>query len=112
VGWSAGPEGEGPQVYFPGEGAAVRRFPASRLPELDTVYAMTVHKSQGSEFDEVLLILPDKDYPVLTRELLYTAVTRARRRVILRAGEQVLRTAVSRKIVRTSGLRDALWGVV
>ena len=59
----------------------MRRILPSRLPEHETVYAMTVHKAQGSEFDRVLLILPDQASPVLTREMLYTAVTRARKRV-------------------------------
>jgi exodeoxyribonuclease V alpha subunit len=60
-------------VFFPGAPGETRRFLPYRLPEHETVYAMTVHKSQGSEFDEVLLVLPDRDSPVLTRELLYTA---------------------------------------
>jgi exodeoxyribonuclease V alpha subunit len=71
---------------------------------------MTVHKSQGSEFDDVLLILPARDSPVLSRELIYTALTRARRRITLFAGREVLATAIHRRIERTSGLRDAIWG--
>jgi len=71
---------------------------------------MTVHKSQGSEFDHVLLILPDRDYPVLTRELLYTGITRTRKTVSIWATEDVLKRTISRKIERTSGLKDALWG--
>ena len=73
------------------------------------VYAMTIHKSQGSEFDEVLLVLPEKDNPLLTRELLYTGITRARRKLSILASESVIRSAVSRRIERASGLRDALW---
>jgi exodeoxyribonuclease V alpha subunit len=71
---------------------------------------MTVHKSQGSEFDHVILILPDKDYPLMTRELIYTGLTRARRKVSIWGTESVLRLAISRKIERSSGLREALWG--
>jgi len=71
---------------------------------------MTVHKSQGSEFDEVFLILSDADLPFLTRELLYTGITRARHRVALWGSEEVIRRTVSRKIRRRSGLKDALWG--
>jgi exodeoxyribonuclease V alpha subunit len=71
---------------------------------------MTVHKSQGSEFDEVLLVLPDRDSPVLTRELIYTALTRARRNVTIWARRSILAAAITRRIERTSGLRDALWG--
>jgi exodeoxyribonuclease V alpha subunit len=80
-----------------------------RLPEHETVYAMTVHKSQGSEFDHVLFILPDKDYPLMTRELIYTGVTRARRKVSIWGPQAVLTAAISRKIERSSGLREALW---
>lgn len=87
-----------------------REFVPLRLPEHETMYAVTVHKSQGSEFGNVLLLLPDADSPVLTRELIYTGITKARERVEIWGEESVFRTAVSRRIVRTSGLRDALWG--
>ena len=97
-------------VCFPDTRNRVRQFPVHRLPPHTTVYAMTVHKSQGSEFDEMLLVLPDSDSPLLTRELLYTGITRARQKLSILAGESVIRTAISRTIKRTSGLRDALWG--
>ena len=96
-------------VYFPGSAGDFRRFPIHALCDHETVYAMTVHKSQGSEFDHVVLILPDKDYPLLTRELIYTGLTRARQTVSIWGTESVLRTAIQRKIDRTSGLREALW---
>lgn len=96
-------------VYFQGDSGELRRFAPHRLPEHETLFAMTVHKSQGSEFDDILLILPQRDYPVLTRELLYTAITRAKRRISIWGTEDVIRTAVMRKIKRASGLRDALW---
>ena len=96
-------------VFFPGNAGAFKRFPPYRLPEHETVFAMTVHKSQGSEFDEVLLILPDKDYPVITRELIYTGITRARKRASVWGSKSVLYSAIERKIERVSGLRDALW---
>ncbi len=98
-------------VYFRKEDGGLRRFLPQQLPEHDTVYAMTVHKSQGSEFDNVLFILPDKDVSVLTRELVYTALTRARRNITIWGTPAILRSALTRKIQRTSGLRDALWGV-
>jgi len=69
---------------------------------------MTVHKSQGSEFDHVLLVLPDKDSLVLTRELIYTAITRARKSVQILAELAVLRSAVQRQAHRQSGLSDLL----
>jgi exodeoxyribonuclease V alpha subunit len=101
---------EGLAVFFPDPAGGLRRFLPYRLPAHETVYAMTVHKSQGSEFEEVLLVLPVQDSPVLSRELVYTALTRARKRITLVAGRDVLTTAVHRRIERTSGLRDALWG--
>jgi exodeoxyribonuclease V alpha subunit len=70
---------------------------------------MTVHKSQGSEFETVLLILPNRDYPVLTRELLYTGITRARKKISIWGTEGIIKTTLSRKVERTSGLKDALW---
>jgi len=96
-------------VYFQDTSGGVRRFLPHRLPAHETVYAMTVHKSQGSEFDHVILILPDRDYPLLTRELIYTGLTRARQKVSIWGTEPVLTTAISRRIERSSGLRDALW---
>ncbi|OQX21496.1 MAG: exodeoxyribonuclease V subunit alpha [Desulfobacteraceae bacterium IS3] len=96
------------RVFFPVSGETMRKLHPLRLPEHETVYAMTVHKSQGSEFEKVLLLLPDKDSPVLTRELVYTGITRAIKQAELWGTEAVFRTAVSRAIRRTSGLRDAL----
>jgi len=80
-----------------------------RLGSVDTVYAMTVHKAQGSQFDQVAVLLPDPTSPILTRELLYTAITRARRRVILAGTADTVRAAVERPITRASGLREWLW---
>ena len=82
----------------------------TRLAAVDTVYAMTVHKSQGSQFDTVAFLLPSPDSRILTRELLYTAVTRARERLILVGPESSIRAAIERPITRASGLRQALWG--
>ncbi len=87
----------------------LRKFHPLRLPDHETVYAMTIHKSQGSEFDRVLLLLPNRESPVLTRELLYTGITRARKSVNIWGTEDVFRVAVSRRNERSSGLRDALW---
>lgn len=98
------------RVFF-ATAEGIRRFLPSRLPAHETVYAMTVHKSQGSEFDEVLLVLPETESRTLTRELIYTAITRARKRVRLFAGEERLRKAISRPVVRASGLYDALWSI-
>ncbi|MCP4106798.1 MAG: exodeoxyribonuclease V subunit alpha [Desulfobacteraceae bacterium] len=97
------------RVFFRNADGTPRKFHPFRLPEHETVYAMTVHKSQGSEFDKVLLLLPDRDSPVLTRELVYTGITRAMNSVEIWGVESVFRTAVLRRINRSSGLRDALW---
>jgi exodeoxyribonuclease V alpha subunit len=98
------------RAWFLGADNTLRSVPPVRLPEHETVFAMTVHKSQGSEFEKVLLVLPDRDSPVLTRELLYTGASRASRRVELWFNEPVLRAALARRVERASGLRDALWG--
>jgi exodeoxyribonuclease V alpha subunit len=82
----------------------------TRLAAVDSVYAMTVHKSQGSQFDAAAVVLPDPSSQILTRELLYTAVTRARERLILAGSEEAIRAAVARPVARASGLRWRLWG--
>ena len=97
------------RVFFPGPDGALRKLRPFRLPVYEIAYAITVHKSQGSEFDKVIMILPDKDSPILSRELLYTGITRAAKQVEVWSNEQVFRAAVSRKTKRTSGLRDAVW---
>jgi exodeoxyribonuclease V alpha subunit len=104
------PDGESgePRAFFPGPDNTLRKFLPLRLPEHETAYAMTVHKSQGSEFDRVLLILPDRESPILSRELLYTGITRARTSVELWFDEKVFRAALARRVTRTSGLCDAL----
>jgi exodeoxyribonuclease V alpha subunit len=107
----ADPEHRGDlRVFFPAGGGKVRSFPPLRLPEHEAVYAMTVHKSQGSEFDDVLFLMPDRDVPVLTRQLVYTAVTRAKRTLWVAGREEIFAAALSRHLRRASGLRDALWG--
>ncbi len=81
----------------------------SQLDAIETVHAMTIHKSQGSEFDHVVVVLPPADSPLATRELLYTAVTRARQRVTVVGDEQAVRAAIARRTQRSSGLRSRLW---
>jgi exodeoxyribonuclease V alpha subunit len=98
------------RACFTDAGGSVRKIAASRLPRHETAFAMTVHKSQGSEFDRVLFMLPDRDSPVLTRELLYTAVTRARKSLEIWAKDAVFTSAVTRRTERSSGLNDLIWG--
>lgn len=99
-----------PTAVFERQGG-LREVAPTRLRAVETVRAMTIHKSQGSQFDEVVVVLPDSDGPILTRELLYTAITRARRRVTVIGPEAVLRAAVKRPITRASGLGERLWNM-
>ena len=96
-------------VFFLGSDGTLRRFAPARLPEHQTVYAMTVHKSQGSEFDRVLVVTPNEPSPVLSRELVYTALTRAKRQASFYGVPEVFAAAVERRLRRSSGLRDRLW---
>jgi exodeoxyribonuclease V alpha subunit len=97
-----------PIAAFERDGEILEVSP-SRLAAVDTVYAMTIHKAQGSQFDTVAVLLPGPNSRVLTRELLYTAVSRGQNRVILAGTEAAIRTAVSSPISRSSGLRQRLW---
>lgn len=96
-------------VVFPRGESTVTVGP-SRLSSVETIFATTVHKSQGSEFEQAALVLPPPESPLLTRELLYTAVTRARRSLTIVGPEESLRVAVSRPVARASGLTRRLWG--
>lgn len=98
----------GKRVYFPSADGAFVCHPHSMLPAHETVFAMTIHKSQGSGFENVIIPLPAKDSPLLTRELLYTAITRAKKHVELLADERVFKAAVRRQTQRASGLKDRL----
>lgn len=97
-----------PYVHFPLADGGSRAIAPSRLPAHETAWAMTVHKSQGSEFDHVRLVLPDADTRILTRELLYTGITRARERVTIVGTAAMVRLATSRTVARASGLVDRL----
>ncbi|RYF03056.1 MAG: exodeoxyribonuclease V subunit alpha, partial [Oxalobacteraceae bacterium] len=97
---------QGPLVaWFEGDGdGQVRGFHPAALPAHESAFAMTVHKAQGSEFDTVWLQLPTRDARVLSRELLYTGITRARRALHLAGSEAVIRSALARHAARISGL--------
>lgn len=100
------------RVWFPGAGDVARHFSPYALPAHETVYAMTVHKSQGSEFNTVFLALPGSiEGRGVTRELLYTALTRSRSRMIVRGSEDLVRRAVLSPTERISGLGEMLWGL-
>ncbi|WP_082568882.1 exodeoxyribonuclease V subunit alpha [Rhizobacter sp. Root1221] len=103
-------EGAPLRVYFL-EGDAVRSVGVSRLPDVETAFAMTVHKSQGSEFEHTVLVLPETPSRVLTRELVYTGITRARKRFTLVTGrERAFAEALAQQTRRYSGLLDVLAG--
>ncbi len=94
------------KVLFQRADGSVKEYLPARLPHCQTVFAMTIHKSQGSEFEEVLITLPEAINPVLTKELLYTAITRAKKTVKLVVDEAVFAGTVRQKIKRVTGLID------
>lgn len=102
-------EGAEPGVFFPGLDGQYRVLHPGRLPAYETAFALTVHKAQGSEFERVALVLPDQDSPLLTRELIYTAVTRARQGVSVLSSPELLRLGILRQIPREGGLEARLW---
>jgi exodeoxyribonuclease V alpha subunit len=95
------------RVVLPGPDG-LQSFPTTRMPAVQTVFAMTIHKSQGSQADTVSVILPPEDSPLLTRELFYTAVTRAQQTVRVVGTEAAVRAAVGREVQRATGLRARL----
>lgn len=98
------------RVWFPGPGDRLRSVTPARLPSHETAWAMTVHKAQGSEFDHVVCVLPEHDARVLTRELVYTAVTRAKRQVDVAGSERIIRAAVARGTERVTTVGERLGG--
>ncbi|MFE3002515.1 ATP-binding domain-containing protein, partial [Nocardia sp. NPDC059246] len=78
----------------------------TQFPGVTTVYAMTIHRSQGSQYDTVSVVLPGPESTLLTRELLYTAITRARRHVRILGTEESIRSGIARRVLRASGLRN------
>ncbi len=104
----ARPEG-GVTVAFAGP-SGVRTIAPTRLDAVETVHAMTVHKAQGSQFATAVVVLPDPTSRILTRELLYTGVTRAEHRLVVVGSAAAVGAAVERRVQRASGLGDALWG--
>jgi exodeoxyribonuclease V alpha subunit len=102
-------DGDDLRACFMDRDGSVRKISPLRLPAHETAFVMTIHKSQGSEFDRVLLILPERDSPVLTRELIYTGITRARSAIEIWAGEDIFSSSISRRTQRSSGLNSLLW---
>ncbi len=102
-----GPNSEGKVMV---EGNENRQISVSRVKEYQPAYAITVHKSQGSEYENVVLILPNEHNPIITKELLYTAVTRARQNLLVVGSRGVVEQAILQRISRNSGLATKLWG--
>jgi exodeoxyribonuclease V alpha subunit len=86
----------------------VRKLSTRQLPEHETAFAMTIHKSQGSEFKRLLLILPDEMSQVLSKELIYTGITRAKQRLMLAGNQQTFIQACRKSVQRQSGLAEKL----
>lgn len=105
------PDGDGLSACFPAA-AGYRRVPLARLPAHESAFALTVHKAQGSEFERIALVLPATDLPMLTRELVYTAITRARQGVCLIGSPNLLAVAAGRASQRHSGLCARLIKIV
>nr|WP_275665879.1 exodeoxyribonuclease V subunit alpha [Vibrio sp. Isolate31] len=96
------------KVYFELPDGSVKAVLPSRVPDHETAYAMTIHKSQGSEFDLTLMILPPDFSPILTRELIYTGITRAKKRLMMFSDTNVLKRGIKVKTERVSGLGSRL----
>jgi exodeoxyribonuclease V alpha subunit len=101
-------DGDPPMATVGAVSGGFREIAEARLPRYSEAFALSVHKAQGSEFDEVLIVLPERDAPLLTRELLYTAVSRARKRARIVGPKEVAKAAVERGAQRYSGLVDAI----
>lgn len=102
------PDASGEPVGAFSDGAAFRLVPTMRLENVESVHALTIHKSQGSEYDEVVVVLPNESSRILTRELFYTGITRTKQRLTIIGSEAVVRSAISQAIRRASGLAARL----
>jgi len=92
------------------ESDSLRWLSLGRLPAVETVYAMTIHKTQGSEFAHIALVLPEQDSPILSRELLYTGITRASSQLSIWADKSIWKLGVRRQVQRYSGLSWRVFG--
>ena len=94
-----------PKAWFPGPDNSLRSFPPSMLPDYQSAFAMTIHKSQGSEYQNVHLILPDQADRLLSKELIYTGITRAKSSIVIYASRKTLLSTCKRQTDRLSGLK-------
>ena len=95
-------------AYFPGDDA-LRKINPYLLKSYEKSFCMTVHKSQGSEFENIIFVLPNEDSRVLTKELIYTAITRAKKNITIIGSKEILNAGILRKTERSSGLSSRLW---
>jgi exodeoxyribonuclease V alpha subunit len=95
-------------VFFLRPDDGIKKLLPNRVPPHETVFAMTIHKSQGSEFDECLCVLPDIMNPVLSKELIYTAITRSKTKFTIRSNYSIFCTAIQKKNIRLGGLYEKL----
>ena len=97
------------RVYFMDGNNALRSVLPGLIPEVETVFAMTIHKSQGSEYEQVLVLLPDKhDHQMLSKELVYTAVTRGKAKVWIQGTSEILLQSLQRSVKRVSGVTERI----
>jgi len=99
-------------AYFLSTDGEIRSIPSRQLPQHETAFAMTIHKSQGSEFKNLLLILPSEPNPVVTKELIYTGITRAKKHVLVAGNEATFINSCTKTVQRSSGLAEKLgWNI-
>ncbi len=96
------------RVFFENSRGGMTVLHPQRLPRHETAFAITVHKSQGSEFEKLMFVLPEEDMPILNRELVYTAITRAQKKIVLSGSEHLFIQILKRRGVRNSGLVDQI----
>jgi exodeoxyribonuclease V alpha subunit len=96
------------RVFFLRADGSIKTLLPARIQACETVFAMTIHKSQGSEFEKVLILLPEQNNPVLGKELLYTAITRAKSQVSIVCKQEIFKTCIMQKVQRHSGLAHKL----
>ena len=101
-------DAKGARIVVFGDAEEVKTFSTTSLPQVDTVHALTIHKSQGSEFAHTIVVLPKGKSKILTRELLYTGITRAKPNLTLVATQEALEIAIGNKVQRATGLTDLL----
>ena len=101
-------DAKGGRIVVFGDAEEVKTFSTTSLPQVDTVHALTIHKSQGSEFAHTIVVLPKGKSKILTRELLYTGITRAKPNLTLVATQEALEIAIGNKVQRATGLTDLL----